>query len=88
MPGAESLEKGRTWYTANAGLAPLRTEISNYLKRRFSLEYDPKDEILVTVGGSEAIDICIPRAHQPRRRNSAAGAVLCGLCAHGRPGRC
>lgn len=57
--GAESLEKGRTWYTANAGLAPLRTEISNYLKRRFSLEYDPKDEILVTVGGSEAIDICI-----------------------------
>lgn len=86
--GAESLEKGRTWYTANAGLAPLRTEISNYLKRRFSLEYDPKDEILVTVGGSEAIDICIPRAHQPRRRNSAAGAVLCGLCAHGRPGRC
>ena len=53
--GAESLEKGRTWYTANAGLAPLRTEISNYLKRRFSLEYDiciralinPGDEILL-----------------------------------------
>lgn len=63
--GAESLEKGRTWYTANAGLAPLRTEIANYLKRRFSLEYDPKDEILVTVGGSEAIDICIRAVINP-----------------------
>ena len=57
--GAESLEKGRTWYTANAGLTPLRTEISNYLQRRFALSYDPDKEILVTVGGSEAIDICI-----------------------------
>ena len=63
--GAESLEKGRTWYTANAGLAPLRTEIANYLKRRFSLEYDPKNEILVTVGGSEAIDICIRAVINP-----------------------
>ena len=57
--GAESLEKGRTWYTANAGLMPLRCEIANYLARRFSLQYDPKSEILVTVGGSEGIDICI-----------------------------
>ena len=57
--GAESLEKGRTWYTANAGLMPLRQEIANYLQRRFSLEYDPQKEILVTVGGSEGIDICI-----------------------------
>ena len=57
--GADSLEKGRTWYTANAGLMPLREEICNYLLRRFDLSYDPKDEVLVTVGGSEAIDICI-----------------------------
>ncbi len=57
--GAQSLEKGSTWYTANAGLMPLREEISRYLKRRFCLEYDPESEILVTVGGSEAIDICI-----------------------------
>lgn len=57
--GIQSLEKGHTWYTANAGLAALKTEISSYLNRRFSLSYHPKDEILVTVGGSEAIDICI-----------------------------
>ena len=57
--GADSLQKGRTWYTANAGLMPLREEICNYLLRRFDLSYDPKDEVLVTVGGSEAIDICI-----------------------------
>lgn len=54
--GIESLEKGHTWYTANAGLMDLRTEISAYLKRRCNLTYDPKKEILVTVGGSEAID--------------------------------
>ena len=53
-----SLESGKTKYTANAGLLPLRKEISNYLSRRFSLTYEP-DEILVTVGGSEAIDLAI-----------------------------
>ncbi len=57
--GIESLEKGHTWYTANAGLAALRVEIANYLKRRFSLEYRPKEEIFVTVGGSEAIDLAV-----------------------------
>lgn len=57
--GIESLEKGRTWYTANAGLFALKQEISNYFARRFSLQYDPKQEVLVTVGGSEAIDLCI-----------------------------
>ena len=57
--GSRSLQQGRTWYTANAGLADLRREIASYLKRRFSLEYDSKKEILVTVGGSEAIDILI-----------------------------
>lgn len=56
--GIESLERGRTWYTANSGLMELRTEITNYLKRRFDLTYRPEDETLVTVGGSEAIDAC------------------------------
>ena len=57
--GIESLEKGRTWYTANAGLAPLRQAIAAYLKRRFALEYDGMKEVIVTVGGSEAIDLCV-----------------------------
>lgn len=57
--GIYSLEKGRTWYTSNSGLPELREEISGYLNRRFSLDYRPKDEILVTIGGSEAIDMCI-----------------------------
>lgn len=57
--GIYSLEKGRTYYTANAGLFELRQEISNYNKRKFGVEYDPKNEILVTVGGSEAIDLMI-----------------------------
>ena len=54
----ESLEKGQTYYTSNAGLGELRSEISAYLKRRFSLEYAP-EEVFVTVGGSEAIDVAI-----------------------------
>ncbi|MFG6342891.1 MAG: aminotransferase class I/II-fold pyridoxal phosphate-dependent enzyme [Lachnospiraceae bacterium] len=57
--GIYSLEKGRTFYTANAGLLELREEINRYLKRRFDLSYDAKDGILVTVGGSEAIDIAL-----------------------------
>ena len=63
--GIESLEKGHTWYTANAGLLALRTEISNYLNRRFSLQYDTKEEVFVTVGGSEAIDLCIRSIVEP-----------------------
>lgn len=55
--GIYSLEKGFTKYTSNAGLAALREEISAYLKRRFDLRYDSKSQIIVTVGGSEAIDI-------------------------------
>lgn len=54
--GIYSLEKGRTYYTSNAGLLPLRREISRYLRERFEIPREP-DEILVTVGGSEAIDI-------------------------------
>ncbi len=55
--GIYALERGKTFYTSNAGLKDLRIEISNYLKRRFELNYNPDNEILVTVGGSEAIDI-------------------------------
>lgn len=57
--GIYSLEKGRTFYTSNAGLKELKIEISRYLKRRFHLEYDYEHEIVVTVGGSEAIDIAL-----------------------------
>ena len=57
--GIYSLEKGRTFYTSNAGLKELKVEICNYLRRRFGLEYDPIHEVLVTVGGSEAIDIAL-----------------------------
>ncbi len=57
--GIYSLEKGRTFYTSNAGLKELKVEVCNYLKRRFDLEYDFAHEVLVTVGGSEAIDIAL-----------------------------
>ena len=57
--GIDSLEHGRTRYTSNAGLKELRVEICRYLKRRFELDYDPLHEVLVTVGGSEAIDMCV-----------------------------
>lgn len=56
--GIESLKKGKTWYTANAGLKELRSEISAYLERRIGVKYGI-DEVLVTVGGSEAIDLAI-----------------------------
>ena len=55
--GIYSLEKGRTFYTSNAGLKELKEEICHYIKRKQGVTYDPKDEVLVTVGGSEAIDI-------------------------------
>lgn len=55
--GIYALERGRTFYTSNSGLKDLRQEISNYLKRIQNIEYNPENEILVTVGGSEAIDI-------------------------------
>ena len=55
--GIYAFERGKTFYTSNAGLKELRIEISNYLKRHQGLEYCPDNEILVTVGGSEAIDV-------------------------------
>ena len=57
--GIYSLEKGRTFYTSNAGLKELKIEIVNYLKRRLGVSYDYNGEVLVTVGGSEAIDIAL-----------------------------
>lgn len=57
--GIYSLERGRTFYTSNAGLVELREEIGRYLKRRYDLSYDARTEMLVTVGGSEAIDIAL-----------------------------
>lgn len=63
--GIESLEMGRTRYTSNAGLKELRIEISRYLERRFGLRYDPMSQVLITVGGSEAIDMCIRTLVQP-----------------------
>lgn len=55
--GIYSLERGRTFYTSNSGLMELREEICKYLSRRINVEYNPKEEVIVTVGGSEAIDI-------------------------------
>lgn len=57
--GIMSLEKGKTYYTANAGIIDLRHEINSYMTRRFGVSYLPESEIIVTVGGSEAIDIAL-----------------------------
>ncbi|MCX4267928.1 MAG: aminotransferase class I/II-fold pyridoxal phosphate-dependent enzyme [Lachnospiraceae bacterium] len=63
--GIYSLEKGRTFYTSNAGLKELRAEICRYLDRRCQVTYDHQKEILVTVGGSEAIDIALRAVLNP-----------------------
>ena len=85
--GIESLEHGRTRYTSNAGLKELRAEIARYLDRRMGLKYDPAKEVLVTVGGSEAIDMCIRTLVQPGDEvilpsytfsSTATSAVLAG----------
>ena len=63
--GIESLEKGKTYYTSNAGTYELRVEIDNYMTRRFNVSYNPDNEIIVTVGGSEAIDIALRSVLSP-----------------------
>lgn len=63
--GIDSLERGSTRYTANAGLLALRQEISDFYARKYLVKYNPRDEILVTVGGSEGIDMCIRAMIQP-----------------------
>lgn len=63
--GIYSLEKGKTYYTSNSGLKELRVEIANYNKRKYNIEYNPLKQILVTVGGSEAIDVCLRAIIEP-----------------------
>jgi len=63
--GIESLEKGKTYYTSNSGTLELRKEINNYMTRRFGVSYDPTREVIVTVGGSEAIDIALRSVIEP-----------------------
>ena len=63
--GIESLETGKTYYTSNSGTLELRQEIAKYMSRRFDLTYDPTHEIMVTVGGSEAIDMAMRAILQP-----------------------
>lgn len=63
--GIYSLEQGRTFYTSNAGLKELKEEISLYLERRFGLHYHSKNEVMLTVGGSEAIDIAMRAMADP-----------------------
>lgn len=63
--GIDSLKDGKTYYTSNAGLTELRVEIAKYLERRFSLKYDGETEVIVTVGGSEAIDLAVRACIEP-----------------------
>ena len=63
--GIRSLESGRTKYNSNWGLIQLRNEIARYVKRKYNLNYNPEHEILVTVGGSEAIDMCVRAVVEP-----------------------
>ncbi len=60
-----SLEKGHTHYTPNRGTKELLVEVSRYLRRRFALEYDPETEILITIGGSEALDCALRVVCEP-----------------------
>ena len=88
--GIYSLEKGRTFYTSNAGLKELRVEICNYLQRRLGLEYYFNDEIIVTVGGSEAIDLAIRAMIDPGDevlvpQPSFVSYIPCVQLAYGKP---
>lgn len=85
-----SLERGRTFYTSNAGLKELKEEISKYLKRRFDVSYDYNQEIIVTVGGSEAIDIAMRAMLDPGDevlipQPSYVSYVPCAVLANGVP---
>ena len=88
--GIYSLEKGRTFYTSNAGLKEIKIEISKYLDRRFGLSYDYNKEMLVTVGGSEAIDIAMRAMLDPQDevlipQPSYVSYVPCCVLANGTP---
>ena len=77
--GIETLEKGQTHYTANAGLIELRKEICNYIKRSTGVEYNPANEVIVTVGGSEAIDLAVRAVVNPGDE-VLIPEVLCSFC--------
>ena len=88
--GIYSLEKGRTFYTSNAGLKELKVEIAKYMNRRFDLTYDYEHEIMVTVGGSEAIDIAMRTMLDPGDevlipQPSYVSYVPCAVLANGVP---
>ena len=88
--GIYSLEKGRTFYTSNAGLKDLKIEIAKYLDRRFDLHYDYNKEIFVTVGGSEAIDLTMRAMLDPGDevlipQPSYVSYVPCCVLANGTP---
>ena len=88
--GIYSLEKGRTFYTSNAGLKELREEICRYLSRRMNLSYDPLHEVMITVGGSEAIDAALRAMLNPGDevlipQPSFVSYVPCTIMADGKP---
>ena len=88
--GIYALEKGRTFYTSNSGLTELRQEIANYIKRTQGVDYDPKKEIRVTVGGSEAIDVAFRAMLDPGDEvlipePSYVSYVPCAVLAGGKP---
>ncbi|MDD6057591.1 MAG: aminotransferase class I/II-fold pyridoxal phosphate-dependent enzyme, partial [Clostridiales bacterium] len=88
--GIYSLEKGRTQYTSNAGLKELKVEIDRFLKRRYGLSYDSESEIIVTVGGSEAIDIAMRAMLDPGDevlipQPSYVSYLPCAILANGVP---
>ena len=88
--GIYSLEKGRTFYTSNAGLKELKIEICNYLKRKLDLDYDYNKDVIVTVGGSEAIDLAIRAMINPSDevlipQPSYVSYVPCVTLAYGKP---
>lgn len=88
--GIYSLEKGRTFYTSNAGLKDLKIEACNYLRRKLDLEYDYNNQVIVTVGGSEAIDLAIRAMINPGDevlvpQPSYVSYVPCVSLAYGKP---
>ena len=88
--GIYSLEKSRTHYTSNSGLLEMREEVCNYLKRHYNLTYNPREEVLVTVGGSEAIDIAMRVMLSPGEeviipQPSYVSYEPCAILAGGRP---
>lgn len=88
--GIYTLEQGKTFYTSNAGLKDLKIEISKYLERKIHVEYDPDHEIMVTVGGSEGIDVALRAMLDPGDevlipQPSYVSYVPCTILADGNP---